>query len=664
MTPAFARRIGPGPAATPASLGVAAATLLFLDGLRVFLPSLITLVGQPGESSAVGIGAYALIWFVLPAFVALARPRLDRLVVAVIGAWLLLPLRLLLQLTDGGTAQLALSSLMVGLGACAFVGLVMAVRTPKGVRAREIMIGLITGLAASTILHIGFGTIELVWRDGWLAWLLVLGEVGAAAVLMRRARHATAAAPVEAPPDRSWLAVGPALFLAMAWTANPAVAQAAIGRPLGPMIVGAAVVVGVWFCARPRLFTAHPLLPAFVLAAAATIAVISPEPAGGVHDVLPPWYVATQAVGHLMLCALLGWAGAPQRANRPEPEPGVTPLRRSGAMATVGLIGLIALTFAFYAAYDVGYPNLYVPVIAALAVAVCAVGAGPPARPARPPLLLAMARTGVALCIVVTLAALHSGVSLTTSAADPATEPSNPAGLRVATYNIRMGFGLDGRLRLHEQASALRELNPDVIVLGEVDRGWLLNGGHDTLSRLADDLGMQMVWAPAADPLWGDAILTRAPVSEVRSIPLPRSGPTGAQALAATVTHDGQDYRIIATHLQPDDYERLTPTFRAQIEELRSCVHEAASSGQPVVLAGDLNIDPERMPQAWEIVTDGLTDALGDAAPFSTIPTGAGQPMRIDHIVTSTSLRASDPAHPDLPWSDHTPVAVTVRPAQ
>ncbi|WP_370894650.1 endonuclease/exonuclease/phosphatase family protein [Janibacter sp. GXQ6167] len=660
MTIPSVRRIGPAPAATPAMLGVAAATLLFLDGLRVFLPSLITLVGQPGESSAAGIGAYALIWFILPAFVAFARPGLNRLATAVVCAWLLLPLRFLLQMTNGGMPQLAVSSLMVGLGACAFVGLVMSVLTPKGVRPREITVGLVAGIAASTIAHIAFGTVELVWRDGWLSWVLLITEVAVAAFLMRRARRAPAQPPVDAPPDRSWLAIGPALFLVGTWTANPAVAQTAIGRPLGPMVIGAAAVVGVWCAARPRLFTAHPLLPAFVLAAAATIAVISPEPLGGIHDVLPPWFVATQAIGHLAICALIGWAAAPGRTARAASRPGTTPLRGSGAFATGGLVLFVVLVFAFYAAYDVGYPNLYLPVVAALVVAVCVVGAGPPTPPARPPLILAMARTGIALCIVATLAAFHTGASPVERTDDDAAEPH----LRLVTYNIRMGYGLDGRLRLSEQANALRQLNPDVVVLGEVDRGWLLNGGHDSVSRLADQLGMRVIWAPAADPLWGDAILTALPVSDVRSVPLPPSGPTGAQALSATVTRGGQEYRIIATHLQPDDYEQMSPTFRAQVLALRSLVDEAAAGGHPAVLAGDLNIDPEVMPDAWAIVSEGLRDALGEAAPFSTIPTGAGEPMRIDHIITSRSLEASDPAHPDLPWSDHLPVAITLRPKE
>ncbi|MDM4777950.1 hypothetical protein QTS76_01515 [Micromonospora sp. b486] len=73
-----------------------------------------------------------------------------------------------------------------------------------------------------------------------------------------------------------------------------------------------------------------------------------------------------------------------------------------------------------------------------------------------------------------------------------------------------MGFGLDGRLDLDAVARELR--GADVVLLSEVDRGWWLNGGHDTLALLAGRLEMPYVFAPAADPVWGDAVLSRFPM--------------------------------------------------------------------------------------------------------------------------------------------------------
>jgi hypothetical protein len=78
-----------------------------------------------------------------------------------------------------------------------------------------------------------------------------------------------------------------------------------------------------------------------------------------------------------------------------------------------------------------------------------------------------------------------------------------------------MGFGLDGTYRPAEAARAIAAQRPDVVVLSEVDRAWLLNGGHDDLQVLARKLGMRFVFGPAADAVWGDAVLTNLPVGAI-----------------------------------------------------------------------------------------------------------------------------------------------------
>ena len=80
-------------------------------------------------------------------------------------------------------------------------------------------------------------------------------------------------------------------------------------------------------------------------------------------------------------------------------------------------------------------------------------------------------------------------------------------------------------------AEVLREA--DVALLSEVDRGWYLNGGQDQLSILARLLDRDSAFAPAADPVWGDAVLSRFPIEEAVGTPLPSYGAvTGAQALS------------------------------------------------------------------------------------------------------------------------------------
>jgi endonuclease/exonuclease/phosphatase family metal-dependent hydrolase len=232
--------------------------------------------------------------------------------------------------------------------------------------------------------------------------------------------------------------------------------------------------------------------------------------------------------------------------------------------------------------------------------------------------------------------------------------PTGPKdGLRVAAYNIRMGFGLDGTFAIEEQAQALRQLNAHVIVLSEVDRGWLLNGGHDDLRLLARRLGMQFVWAPAADEVWGDALLTSLPIKGVRNHVLVKGGPTGAQALEVDVRWDDRPLTIIATHLQPPaDWSSL-----AQVEQLADIVRGAR---YPAIVAGDLNLEPGS--PAWTtLIGAGLLDPFADVRPFNTAPSPE-DPQQIDHILMNQGFTGTDPKNLDEPYSDHRPIAVTLVP--
>ncbi|MGW5672232.1 endonuclease/exonuclease/phosphatase family protein, partial [Micromonospora sp. NPDC003776] len=321
--------------------------------------------------------------------------------------------------------------------------------------------------------------------------------------------------------------------------------------------------------------------------------------------------------------------------------------RRRGFAVVGGMLGFAVGAVAYYAAYDLGYPNGWVPVLAALVVAAAAVAAPPgAARPLRPP-VPAWTVLGAML-----LTAVGGGIHR--PAPTPHPPASAPAAVRVVAYNIRMGFGLDGRLDLDAVARVVRGARPDVVLLSEVDRGWLLNGGHDTLALLARRLRMPYVFAPAADPVWGDAVLSRYPVRSGRSRPLAAHGaPTGAQALGVTLDLGGRDLAVVATHLQP-------PPGQGPVAQAREVAGFAVryAAGRPLVLAGDLNTGPGE-PAFAAFTAAGLVDALAAARPLPTSP--ADDPReQIDHVFVSPGLSAAEPRAPRSTASDHLPVAVTL----
>lgn len=605
------------------ALGVA----ILIDVLRVFLPSLITVFGSAGSTPAELIGAYAFAWF-LATFLIVPLARLIRpewLTVA--GAVLLIAGRAVLQFTDGGQPQLYVASVAL-LGGLWWLTATTMAAPPS------LLVGVVWGFAAAAGLHAALDTVDLVWRDGPLPVALVAVELAAFAATLRWSTST-----VDALAPRATLTVGPAILLWGLYAGNPAHAQAADGWSPTPaaLVVVVAGFLATLLAARPRR-TGHPAVPGVALVASAAGFAYGEARIDNVHGVAPWWTVLAQAVGVLALGAGLGWAAC---LSAPVDRP-----RRRGLLLAAGLLLFMLFAFAYYAAYDLGVPNDYVPIVVALLVAViAAVGVhhGQAVRPARPVV--------AALAGAVVAAAAVAVVPVWRPAPVPVVPPSD--GLRVAAYNIRMGFGLAGTLTLRQQTEVLRELRPHVIALSEVDRAWFLNGGHDDLRLIAESLGLRMIWAPAADEVWGDAVLTNLPVTSVRNHVLVPGGPTGAQALEVRLRWEGREITVIATHLQPPP--RWEPLD--QVEQLADIVRAAP---KPVVVAGDLNLEPGE--PAWEtLMAAGLVDAFEAVRPFVTIPS-PGDDEQIDHILTTPGFRYLDPANPDVPHSDHRPVAVTLQP--
>lgn len=614
-------------------------TVLFLDVLRAFLPSLITLFGQAGSTGPELMGAFALVWFLTPLPLVFLARRFPPLALSLSAGVLLAIGRVALQATEGGDPQLYLSSILVGTGAVWLVCTVMTTATDGRMSAHGVMTGMVAGVAVSAALHTALGTVDLLWRDGASAWIGATVPAPLFAALTIRILRAPAAPP-KPTRHRTWLAVGPLFLLSGLYTANPAVAETVGGSHLAAAALAAVAVLSVALAAHPGRLTLDPLLPLTVLLAALVTLWLAELLPGDVPGAPPAWTLAVLTLGQLALAACVGWAATHTTTT--------ASTRRTGVLATAGLMGFAGMLFAFYAAYDLHISNTYVPFAALLPLAVAVLPrSGSPAPPV-PRHVLPVAVVTTVLTLVVT--ALLPPPRPAASA--PITDTDT---LRVAAYNVRMGFGVDGRLSTAEQAEVLRGLDAEVIALSEVDRGWLLNGSHDGLSMLAGHLGMTAYWGPADGPFWGDALLTDLPVDHVRGHTLPDSGPTGAQALEVTLDWSGTEVTVFSTHLQPRGHDADDPSARAQLDALMEIVGAAHERGGPVVVAGDLNLEPEELPRGGL-----LHDAFADVRPFPTMVAATRSDQQIDHILTTGELTASDPANPDVPYSDHRPVAVTL----
>ena len=153
--------------------------------------------------------------------------------------------------------------------------------------------------------------------------------------------------------------------------------------------------------------------------------------------------------------------------------------------------------------------------------------------------------------------------------------------LRVATYNIHSGVGTDGRCDPARIAAVINELSADVVALQEVESR---HGDLDTLAFLAQRTGMRAVPGPTMlrdEGDYGNALLTRAGLLEVRHVDLSFPGREPRGAIDAVLQFGQATLRVLATHLGLRPAER-----RQQIETLLGGLDEPRL---PTVLMGDLN---------------------------------------------------------------------------
>jgi len=233
-----------------------------------------------------------------------------------------------------------------------------------------------------------------------------------------------------------------------------------------------------------------------------------------------------------------------------------------------------------------------------------------------------------------------------------------PVRIRVLSYNIHHGEGTDGKFDYERLAAVIKAHSPDLVALQEVDNKTRRASGVDQATVLGDLTGMTSLFglAMAYDGgEYGQAILTRHPVIDTHSAPLPYvTGNEPRLAVMAQVRlgRGGPKVWFIGTHL---DHTRDPANRLAQARELNRLVglHE----DQPVILAGDLNATPESEVMAvfGSMWTDAAA-AVGNAQP--TYPSEEPR-KRIDYILFRPAERfrviESRVIHEPVA-SDHAPV--------
>lgn len=528
--------------------------------------------------------------------------------------------------------------------ALAMLALVALYEGARGLSGVGFATATVAGLSVDTALRMAFATWDGVWQSGpgpWLACVAVIG-LGVGALARELASGAVAA------PGISWrdalgaLAIGPFLALQILIFSSPAfVASAGWQSLYGAHI---ALIVGQ---GAALAFLASGLavraVPGGVAVLGGTLLGVGAGAVAGTYAVTGTAVVVVAVAGQVLAAWLLAVACR-------------APLRRSGRGGPVWRVDIGAalgglLVVVLLVAYRLGnveslpLPNNAVPggsglLLGGLA-AIAAARGGP--LPARAP-LRAVTGGGLAVVLLVGTFLFNAG----TPKAPPVT-PSDTE-MRVVTYNIRQAVNGRGGLDLEAAGDAIEAQRPDVVLLQEVARGSLASGTTDVGVWLSRRLGMHLIWGPAADNQFGNAILTSRPVRRSGVGRLPHgdwSQPRGY--VWARLVVGRKHVEVWSTQL--DEGADAAAGRGAQIAALL----KAWGGGTRTIIGADLSAEPG----ATEVtqMQEGLRSAQVGGL---TTPTTTGG-RTVDWIFGTDDVIFSDVEVVKVGASDHFPVSATVQ---
>lgn len=231
---------------------------------------------------------------------------------------------------------------------------------------------------------------------------------------------------------------------------------------------------------------------------------------------------------------------------------------------------------------------------------------------------------------------------------------TTPFRLKVMCFNIRMS-GEQTLYSVEPFADLIRQYNPDVIALQEVDYKVARSNTKDFATELGAALGMFPVFGKAitsGSGEYGVAILSKYPFTSVRTELLPKPEGTKEQR-AVLITEiqfpSGQNLRFASTHLDHSS------------DAVRSVMANALNAyllkgDMPTVLGGDFNAKPNESTitsgmQQWKrICTDDPT--------FPNIPTSKidylfGYPKANCRTINYQVIRSTN-------ISDHCPIVAEI----
>jgi endonuclease/exonuclease/phosphatase family metal-dependent hydrolase len=157
--------------------------------------------------------------------------------------------------------------------------------------------------------------------------------------------------------------------------------------------------------------------------------------------------------------------------------------------------------------------------------------------------------------------------------------------MRIVTYNIHKGRGMDGRTSISRIAKVLGELSADIIAVQEIFAEGDSEKGQ--VEELAAELGLKSAFACTRHRRgrpYGNAILTRWPIIESRDMDISHRRRERRGCIRADLETPRGTLHIFNIHMGTSYFER-----RHQVRNLLSAKHLHDDLCGPRLLVGDFN---------------------------------------------------------------------------
>ncbi|AZO93199.1 endonuclease [Halocella sp. SP3-1] len=250
----------------------------------------------------------------------------------------------------------------------------------------------------------------------------------------------------------------------------------------------------------------------------------------------------------------------------------------------------------------------------------------------------------VVIIVIVTVYMLNISNKSAVLVSSNITTRESTSSIKIMTYNIQHGRGINGKLALDRIAGVIKDSGADIVGLNEVDQRQKRSNFVDQVAYLAERLDMNYVFGPTLKGIsgnYGNAILSRFPIESAENYLL-TSKNSEARALLTTEVNlsANKSITVFVTHLSIEQQDR-----KQQMEEIEDYISQEKDS---YILMGDFNKILD--------LSFGLTPLISGLKSFpADLPS-----EEIDLFFASQDITLKEAKIINTKASDHLPVVIDI----